>query len=304
MIKEPTVLILGAGASKPYGFPLGSELRDDVIRMHSRNIINFQLRQIGINMQQYDSFIKELSRSGYSSVDAFLEDRKQWLRVGKSCIAQSLLEYEASTRDKLFPPDQPKDHWYEVLWSRLKADSWLSFRNNKLAVVTFNYDRSLEHYLSRVICNNYGVREELATSLLSLFIIHVHGDLGTYMGVDEKGLGYGERPTNEKVIIARRSVKIVHEGSSSTKEFRRANRLLANASRILVIGFAFHPQNMHKMRIFNPGARGTLAGKYVRCTHKGINPRACEVIRKKFGFAPYSFEQATGSISEMLGEWL
>jgi hypothetical protein len=32
MINKKTVLVLGAGASKPYGLPLGTELRDSVIK--------------------------------------------------------------------------------------------------------------------------------------------------------------------------------------------------------------------------------------------------------------------------------
>ena len=32
MITIPTVFILGAGASKSYGFPTGAELRKDIIR--------------------------------------------------------------------------------------------------------------------------------------------------------------------------------------------------------------------------------------------------------------------------------
>ena len=33
MIKTPTVFVLGAGASQPFGFPLGFELRDSAINM-------------------------------------------------------------------------------------------------------------------------------------------------------------------------------------------------------------------------------------------------------------------------------
>jgi hypothetical protein len=32
MISEPTVLILGAGASQPYGFPIGSGLKDRTLQ--------------------------------------------------------------------------------------------------------------------------------------------------------------------------------------------------------------------------------------------------------------------------------
>jgi len=33
MITKPTVLVIGAGASKPYGFPTGQELRDYILEL-------------------------------------------------------------------------------------------------------------------------------------------------------------------------------------------------------------------------------------------------------------------------------
>ena len=301
MVKEPTVLILGAGASKPYGFPLGSELRDDVIRRRNGSATRSLLFQIGISDHEYESFLEELSKSGYSSVDAFLEDRKQWLQVGKACIAQSLLEYEGLNPSSLFPPNQPKDHWYEILWSHLKADSWQSFQDNKLTIVTFNYDRSLEHYLSHVLCNNYGVHEELPATFLESLIIHVHGHLGKYTG----RLDYGYSPTKNKVIIAKDSIKIVHESDSSTREFKRANHVLEEARWVYFVGFAFHGQNMRKMSIFNKPQDKLIRGRpFIRGTHKGINARVCGAICNKYGFAPIAFQHTSGSISENLSEWL
>jgi len=32
MIDTPTLFILGAGASKPYGYPTGAELRTDIVK--------------------------------------------------------------------------------------------------------------------------------------------------------------------------------------------------------------------------------------------------------------------------------
>ena len=41
MIKTKTVFILGAGASCPYGFPLGTELRQEICQYYSADISNY-----------------------------------------------------------------------------------------------------------------------------------------------------------------------------------------------------------------------------------------------------------------------
>ena len=38
MIDTPVVLVLGAGASRPYGFPLGTELREDALQPPERDL--------------------------------------------------------------------------------------------------------------------------------------------------------------------------------------------------------------------------------------------------------------------------
>ena len=48
--------------------------------------------------------------------------------------------------DNLFPPRAPSDHWYALLANQLEIGTD-RFGENKLSIVTFNYDRSLEHYL-------------------------------------------------------------------------------------------------------------------------------------------------------------
>jgi len=40
VINENTVLIIGAGASAPYGFPTGSELRSEILKLRIENYEN------------------------------------------------------------------------------------------------------------------------------------------------------------------------------------------------------------------------------------------------------------------------
>jgi hypothetical protein len=39
-LSEPTVLVLGAGASKPHGFPLGSELKNAIVGTYDETVLN------------------------------------------------------------------------------------------------------------------------------------------------------------------------------------------------------------------------------------------------------------------------
>ena len=133
MINEKIVLVLGAGASKPYNLPLGRELRDSVIRAED----DFQWYQMAFHTDEfknikYSNFTKTLAHSGFPSVDAFLEENDEWLVIGKAAIALNLLKAEFNSANKLFPPVQPKDHWYEILWSHLKTPTWDKFKKIKL----------------------------------------------------------------------------------------------------------------------------------------------------------------------------
>jgi hypothetical protein len=84
-----TVLILGAGASIPYGFPSGADL---VIRICARGAGAY--RAFGIEEQQAAEFIQALRASEQPSVDAFLEHRPNFMHVGMVAIAATLVECE------------------------------------------------------------------------------------------------------------------------------------------------------------------------------------------------------------------
>ena len=300
MIQKNTVIILGAGASKPYNFPLGVELRDEIIKIgaNDRGLEATFFSQItGFDSGYLYKFTTDLSKSGYSSVDAFLENRPEWIEIGKHTIAHKLFFYEKNA--KLFPPEQPKDHWYETLWHNMMAPTWEEFKLNKLQIITFNYDRSLEHYLSTILSNNYNISKE--EIIPSLPIIHVHGDLGSYKN-------YGNH-SFENIKFAVSSIKIVHESNNSTKEFKLADKIIENAKSILFIGFGYHIQNLIKFKLFksyyeNPSLALRHQYKNLLGTHRGIKSKAWTKICGRFNFSREAKNQGGGSISEFLSESL
>ncbi len=304
MINKKTVLVLGAGASKPYGLPLGIELRDSVIR--TNNDFSIFQRALGIDFSQdkYIEFTKALAYSGFSSVDAFLEENDKWLEIGKAAIALNLLRDEVNSINSLFPPMQPKDHWYETLWSHLKAPSWIAFNRNQLTIITFNYDRSLEHYLVTLLCSNYGIQPDIATQgLMDFPLLHVHGYLGHYIDNDGNP-DYGKKLTKDRFITARSGIQIVHENNGDTPEFKMAQKLIHEAERVLFIGFGYHPKNMAKLGFREIRQYSGLGSFKAFGTHKGMKAPVWDRICHNYGFSNTARRHGSGSISDLINEWI
>ena len=112
MITNRTVLILGAGASHPYGFPTGKELRNEIILGcaggRTPPLAN-SLLECGFIESQIIQFGNVLRLSGQVSVDRFLERRKEYLEIGKAALAISLVTKEDLQR--LFQIGA-SSHWY------------------------------------------------------------------------------------------------------------------------------------------------------------------------------------------------
>ncbi len=163
MITTNTVLILGAGASVPFGFPTGEGLKNEMCNrtLLSDGLVNI-LRSSGFNAETIGRFRTALIRSGRPSVDAFLEYREEFVDVGKAAIACTLLPLEKT--DRLFDcwmqkgekPDDNMGNWYQHLFGVLSDGvPFDDFDKNKLGIITFNYDRSLEQYLFTALKNSY-----------------------------------------------------------------------------------------------------------------------------------------------------
>ena len=96
MIRTPTVFVLGAGASKDFGFPIGFELVQQVRNTlgPDGNIRNAFLEVTQFEGDHVDAFINALAMSGQNSVDAFLEHRRDFMDIGKAAMAMILVRCE------------------------------------------------------------------------------------------------------------------------------------------------------------------------------------------------------------------
>ena len=265
------VFVLGAGASSPYGFPLGFDLRQKILGVSIPP-------ESALHRSDFEPFRKELAQSGTESVDAFLESEsgREFDKVGRLAIAETLIGYEQHNRLFL---DACTDHWYSYLFNRL-FDGMQSVKQLftlRLAFITFNYDRSLEYYLTTVLAGRFKATEaEIARVFSHIKVIHVHGDLGPLPQLKAKSplcREYTPLIMQELVELAADRIKVVHQASDSSGEFDEARALLQTADSIYLMGFGYHLTNMRRLRLPLDKRNGTtmymdqIAGTAFNLTH-------------------------------------
>jgi hypothetical protein len=275
-MRQPrTVFVLGAGASEPYNYPLGRQLVRDILTYQPGS-----QTLLGHVADEYKVFTNALRQSAAYSVDLFLERNDKFVEIGKKAIAWSLMTnenpsllWEDEYPHSSYSPRVAEFHnWYKFLFNRLvtgvpfeKVADW------SVGFVTFNYDRSLEHFLFTSVKNFYGKSDVEATEALrNLRVIHVHGDLGglPWQPSDRWRRPYDNRTTNELIDETAKHITILHEAQDSSKQFDEARALIRNADRVYVLGFGYHPTNIKRLRLGMEEMKQSPVGTWVGLTNE------------------------------------
>lgn len=243
MLSKPTVLVLGAGASRFYGYPLGGELTGELIRSLSnaeKHSLGKELIALGWESSVMKQFAEELLLSQHYSVDAFLEDRPEFTELGKLAIAAALLPREHIRA----PFDQ--GGWYKYMFNRLlKSDA---SRTSPLTILTYNYDRSLDYYLHTACRHRFNFSDEQAIERMkTVEIIHLHGHLGHLPHQKHEGEPYGALLRHDHLKNAAASIRIIHEDMENDPPFLLARDRLSMASTVCFMGTSYHPKNIQRL---------------------------------------------------------
>jgi hypothetical protein len=283
MITTPTVLVLGAGASYPYGFPTAKGLKELICEAFSseRNPPSvFVSEECDHSPQEFFQFREAFLKSGQPSVDAFLERRPNFLEVGKLAIAFCLMPFERE--EKLYYPDPRRGgDWYEYLSVNLNS-SFEQFGDNKLSIITFNYDRSLEHYLLNSLMNLHEkTRDECAKELEKIPIVHVYGQLGAQPYPKQGSHQYRPDQVEQFIYVktAAFGIRLYHEEAEDAAT--RAHELLRRAKRICFLGFSYNPFNVARLDI---GGSLDLSATIIGTT-RGVVGRELEAAKNRLAGA-------------------
>ncbi len=275
MITNKTVFVLGAGASKPFGFPLGRKLINEIIDdlvpdsplWKSLSEYSPQISIAPIDKDDILEFRNALTQNVNVSIDEILKLNEIFWPIGKMGIASVLLKHEN--------PDIMEsigENWYGLLLGELnngisEIEDWAK---NKLTVITYNYDRSLEFLFHRSLKNsNQNITDDKCWDILNkgIKIIHLHGKLG---GLEwRSGVPYHNKDaTRLDILKASQQIKIVHEDIGLSKPFEKAHVALKEAERIYIFGFGFDENNLK--RLLPDNLRPIFRSSKVRGTAYGL----------------------------------
>lgn len=258
MITDNTVFILGAGASKPYNYPTGSELRLNICRKFIAYLEALKKPDIELQIQEQlheaEKFTTTFFKSDTSSIDLFLSRNQIYSDIGKISIVLSILkaEYKSKFHEDVQDNNQ---NWYSFLFHKMTnslttPDSYNDFRCNKVSFITFNYDRSLEYFLYESFSNSFSLisKENIINILKKIPIYHVYGAIDKLPWQGGK-LEYQSKYNNrfQEIMYMKDNIKIIQERTKQpSSEIEEA---LSNAKRIFFLGFGYALENLEVLGI-------------------------------------------------------
>lgn len=273
------VFIIGAGASYPYNFPLGQGLYDSIRDNYYKRVKKyFSITDTYIpgslaNLpEEVEEFIEQLKLASGVSIDKYLNINSKFNEIGTRAITTEIYHSEVLSNIPL-NKEYPKGDWYTYLFRKLiesldTVEDLLNIYKNKISFITFNYDRSLEHYLFE---NLYGLlknanvtKENVAQSFKKIEIIHVFGKIGylpwekgiytsrkNIFREEESILSYGVGGYHpvDVGIKQNRMIELMYTERKQTQDLLRAHEIIKGADRVLFLGFGYDQQNLELLNI-------------------------------------------------------
>ncbi len=324
MFSENTVFVLGAGSNLDHGFLLGSTLRSELkkiltvresseFRVEGDKFIRSLLggssyRQLWGMSAADISRAARIIRDGIDtkpSIDEFMDIHASdaaVVKLAKLAIAWTILTKEAAS--DLFVPLQQvradevkpvKASWLFSVWHLLtkgvrtgEVERLFDKASNNVTFVTFNYDRSLEQFIYRMLLQTYQLHPTTAGKIVETADIrHVYGTVGAWSPpfATPKLMG---RPFG-----SRNGLDLLYDGSEQewarmlasistyTEEIRpettRAiQATIGDAKQLYFMGMGYHSQNMEILLPKKNLDAHTIAG-----TGVGLSPTFCEAVSQR-----------------------
>lgn len=315
--------VIGAGAHSPYGFPTGGELKDIILNLnleasdigyrevhervtkskvlkykvckllfetsHIDNFLNMPRSEEGFEkyfVGEINSFIDRFAHSQTSSIDYFIS-RKGASEIekiiGKALIGVIINHFEVNHAIGY------KSDWIQSLINNYIRDDYESFFKNPPSIITFNYDRLLEHSLLLHLIHHHGLAPQRASDLIGeLRVMHIYGSL--------------DKTYNEKISTFDSGnltdIDVVR-GQNGTQRENEIFDLLVKSTKVYVLGFGYDELNTKLVfdKLSMSGWDG-MGHRIVSSSH-GLSKIHEQKLRGKFKSTDIYFHK--NSISEILG---
>jgi hypothetical protein len=322
-------IVVGAGASKEANLPVGAELKHKIAsaldirferggfeRVGGDERVTEAFRLIAATSDGRQGDIHPFLRASWmirdampqaASIDNFIDAHRANGKVaecGKLAIARCILEAEArsvmrvdrSNINNKIDFKGLESTWYNSFFRLLVENCQLQDipeRLSSIAIITFNYDGCIEHYLHEALKNYYDIEIQEATALLSnLRIFHPYGSLGPLPWTTRPhAIDFGVTPSRHQLVEIARELKTFTEGTDEThSEIVAIRSTLRSANRVAFLGFAFNPQNLDLL--YGPaGQTISMRDAPVFATALGLSTSDIEIISHELhtmaGYEPH-----------------
>jgi hypothetical protein len=161
----------------------------------------------------------------------------------------------------------------------------MSERFKKVKIITFNYDRTLEHFLLNALQSVYGAPSNSVAEILSeLKIFHPYGVVGDLPHMRRQySVTFGEELTSTALVRVSSELRTFTEGTDpSSSEIALIRAAMRNSRRSVFLGFAYHPLNLKLLF-------GELEDRPLRTSHR--------VFGSAYGMSDSNIEAAANDIA-------
>ncbi len=331
-----TAIVLGAGASRGYGYPTGDDLIGKILEKEKPTYDARRGRPSTPKEAAILRLCKVLRYYDPISIDAFLwhfSHNTDLVSVAKELIAEIIatsgikcrFQRGATDKDLSDPenemeratdsPSGDSSNWYRFLWNAIVSGQSMEELSAENAdynfnIITFNYDTSLEWYLYRCVTQDalsmFKTPEQQQRVLTHLRkrIHHVYGEVIRYpwMYEDEKGPIENDQlifPKGREESLATQLSKNIHlidERIDST--YDHIQGILQKAQQIIFLGFGFDDTNIGP-KVLNLKALNRPFVKYT-------NLNDSEIINRKivdlWGHSPKTQMKSTKKVYRAVSE--
>lgn len=281
MFRNPTLFVLGAGASAEVEFPTGRELLKDVANrlslkeppaheerptcLVSDGAIYSSIQRVCVSDEitlQYRAAVEQIVRAAplAISIDNLLDNHASdatIVQCGKMAIAASIGAAEQSSTLRLtsdlgdLDVDAIASTWYVSLFRLLQSGVRKEnirdiFRN--LTIISFNYDRSVEFFLLHSLRRFYGIELEESEKILNtLNIYHPYGVIGKFSSGLRPNLfelEFGSGISGKELLRDGTAIRTYAEQVEENSTLSAIRDSVRNANAIVFLGFGFLKPNI------------------------------------------------------------
>jgi hypothetical protein len=229
-----TVLILGAGVSKPYGFPLATELLPMIGSLRKNGHFLAYAKTHSLSDDELNDFFDATLVDFHETIDEYLRRNPRHIPVGLSAIAWAILAHERKDSPQSFVA---KGTFYRTLFDFIAINPEQGNPSHDVSVITLNYDRSLEYWLDRMITLFVAEadRPEARKRLASVTIHHLHNSLGSI-----EQLPYATRPSDSVIREASSRLMTIHRRDNAFEtSYKVAREMLQGAAMAFILGCSY-----------------------------------------------------------------